>query len=292
LELPSESIKTWQIRATSRLAEAGLPSPKTDARELLKFVLGLDDTALFLSSDREVSAVQAGQLSALIEARAARIPLQHLLGEVEWGGVRLKSDRRALIPRPETEWLLHLALEALRGLPTPRVLDVGTGTGALALGLKFARPDAAVTASDLSSDALALAQENAALNGLDVQFAQTDLLRGISGPFDLIVSNPPYLPDADQHSADPEVRHDPALALYAGADGLSVARPLLAQARAALTGSTRAGGGVLLLELDPRNAPTLAAEARDLGAVADVLPDLAGRERFVRIIWPPITSTN
>lgn len=279
------TVKTWEIRATSRFAEAGLPSPKTDARELLKFVLKCDDTALFLSSDREVSEAQAAQLSALIEARAARIPLQHLLGEVEWGGVRLKSDGRALIPRPETEWLLHLALETLHGIPGPRVLDVGTGTGALALGIKAARLDAAVTASDISADALALAQENAALNRLEVQFHQADLLQGVSGPFDLIVSNPPYLPDADQHTADPEVRHDPDLALYAGADGLSVARPLLAQAQKAL-----AANGVLLLELDPRNAPTLAAEARSVGAVAEVLPDLAGRERFVQASWPPSSS--
>ncbi|ANE44689.1 peptide chain release factor N(5)-glutamine methyltransferase [Deinococcus puniceus] len=275
------TVNTWQLQASSRFAEIGLPSPKTDARELLKFVLGLSDTALFLSSDREVSEDQAARLLALIDARAARIPLQHLLGEVEWGGVRLKSDGRALIPRPETEWLLQLALEALRGRVNPRVLDVGTGTGALALGLKVARPDAAVTATDISAEALALAQENAALNGLDVQFMQADLLQGLAGPFDLIVSNPPYLPDADQHSADPEVRYDPHLALYAGADGLSVARPLLVQARAALV-----AGGVLLLELDPRNAPTLAAEARSLGAVAEVLPDLAGRERFVRASWP------
>ncbi|MFB9990773.1 peptide chain release factor N(5)-glutamine methyltransferase [Deinococcus oregonensis] len=286
------TVKAWELRAISRFAAAGLPSPRTDARELLKLVLGLSDTALFLASDREVLEAQAAQLSALIEARAARIPLQHLLGKVEWGGVRLKSDRRALIPRPETEWLLHLALEVLRGLPHPRVLDVGTGTGALALGLKFARPDAAVTASDLSADALALAQENAALNGLEVQWIQADLLQGIAGPFDLIVSNPPYLPGADQHTADPEVRHDPDLALYAGADGLSVARPLLAQARAALAESEGAGGGVLLLELDPRNAPTLAAEARDLGAETQVLPDLAGRERFVQIRWLNPASTS
>ncbi|UQN07387.1 peptide chain release factor N(5)-glutamine methyltransferase [Deinococcus sp. QL22] len=280
------TVKIWEIRAISRFVEVGLPSSKTDARELLKFVLRLDDTALFLSSDREVPEAQAAQLSALIDARAARIPLQHLLGEVEWGGVRLKADGRALIPRPETEWLLHLALETLRGTANPRVLDVGTGTGALALGIKVARPDAAVTASDISADALALAQENAALNELNVQFVQADLLHGLSGPYDLIVSNPPYLPDADQHSADPEVRHDPHLALYAGADGLSVARPLLAQARAALV-----AGGVLLLELDPRNAPTLAAEARSLGAVTEVLPDLAGRERFVQASWPPDVLT-
>ncbi|THF70684.1 peptide chain release factor N(5)-glutamine methyltransferase [Deinococcus sp. Arct2-2] len=280
------SIKAWQVQATSRFAEVGLLSPQTDARELLKFVLRLDDTALFLSSDREVSETQAAQLLALIDARAARIPLQHLLDEVEWGGVRLKSDGRALIPRPETEWLLHLALEALHGTVNPRVLDVGTGTGALALGIKFARSDAAVTATDISTEALALAQENATLNGLDVQFVQADLFRGISGSFDLIVSNPPYLPDTDQHSADPEVRHDPDLALYAGADGLSVARPLLAQVRAVLAQAGSTVGGVLLLELDPRNAPTLAAEARTLGAEAEVLPDLAGRERFVRVSWP------
>ncbi len=280
------TVKLWEVRATSRFAEAGLPSPRADARELLKFVLKWDDTAVFLSSDREVSEAQGAQLSALIDARAARIPLQHLLGEVEWGGVRLKSDGRALIPRPETEWLLHLALEALRGTAQPRVLDVGTGTGALALGIKAAHPGAAVTASDLSAEALALAQENAELNGLNVQFVEADLLQGLSGPFELIVSNPPYLPDADQHSADPEVRHDPDLALYAGADGLSVARPLLAQARAALV-----TGGVLLLELDPRNAPTLAAEARSLGAVAEILPDLTGRERFVRASWPPNVLT-
>ncbi|MDB5044121.1 MAG: glutamine methyltransferase, partial [Deinococcus sp.] len=175
------------MRAISRFAALGLPSPRTDARELLKFVLGLGDTALFLSSDREVSEAQAEQLVALIDARAARIPLQHLLGEVEWGSVRLKSDGRALIPRPETEWLLHLALEALRGTAHPRVVDVGTGTGALALGIKAGRPDAVVTATDISADALALAQENAALNGLEVQFVQADLLRGLPGPFDLIV---------------------------------------------------------------------------------------------------------
>jgi release factor glutamine methyltransferase len=289
--LPLATIKVWQVRATSRFAEVGLPSPKTDTRELLKFVLKLDDTALFLSSDREISEAQAAQLLALIDARAARIPLQHLLGEVEWGGVRLKSDGRALIPRPETEWLLYLALEALRGTAYPRVLDVGTGTGALALGLKLARPDAAVTATDISAEALALAQENAALNGLEVQFVQADLLQGISGPFDLIVSNPPYLPDTDQHSADPEVRHDPDLALYAGADGLSVARPLLAQVQAVLAQAGSKGGGVLLLELDPRNAPTLAAEARTLGAAAEVLPDLVGRERFVRVRWPAPAPT-
>lgn len=261
---------------------AGVPSPEADARALVRHALGLTGAALLTRAGEAVPDEGAARVWALVEERAARVPLQHLLGEVEWGGVRLRTDGRALVPRPETEWLLHLALEALRGVPAPRVLDVGTGTGALALGLKAARPDARVTATDLSPEALALAGENAALNGLDVAFVQGSLLTGLPGPFDLVLSNPPYLPDGDRAGADPEVRHDPDLALYAGADGLDVARPLAAEAGAAL-----APGGLLLLELDPRNAPTLAGELRAAGWEAEVLPDLTGRERFVRATPPP-----
>lgn len=138
-----------------------------------------------------------------------------------------------------------------------------------------------MTATDLSPGALTLARENAALNGLAVTLVEGSLLAGLPGPFNLIVSNPPYLPEGDRAGADPEVRHDPDLALYAGADGLEVARPLAAQARAAL-----APGGVLLLELDPRNAAPFASELRADGWRAEVLPDLAGRERFVRARLP------
>lgn len=271
--------------ARERLRGAGVPSPEVDARALAEHTLGLTGAALLTRAGEEVPDEQAARLRALIARRAARIPLQHLLGEVEWGGVRLRTDGRALVPRPETEWLLHLALEALYGVPAPRVLDVGTGTGALALGLKAARPDARVTATDLSPEALALAGENAALNGLDVALVGGNLLAGLPGPFDLIVSNPPYLPDGDRAGADPEVRHDPDLALYAGADGLAVARPL-----AAAAGAVLAPGGVLLLELDPRNAPTLAGELGAAGWRAGVLPDLTGRERFVRATRPPAVS--
>lgn len=266
-------------QATRRLRSAGVPSPEVDARLLLEHALNLSRTA-FLLRGREQIAPEAGASAwTLIERRAARTPLQHLLGEVEWGGLRLKTDARALIPRPETEWLLHLVTEDLRrlGLSAPRLLDVGTGTGALALALKAAWPQADVTASDLSADALALARENAALNGLEVRFVQTDLLAGLDGPFDLIVSNPPYLPDADREQADPEVRCDPALALYGGTDGLDLARPLAAEAAARLTPA-----GLLWLELDPRNAPAFAAELRGAGWKAEVQADLAGRERFVR----------
>lgn len=258
-----------------------MPSPEADARALVLHTLGLGASALLTRGGEVVPEAEGERLAGVIERRAARVPLQHLLGEVEWGGVRLRTDARALVPRPETEWLLHLALEALRPVPAPRVLDVGTGTGGLALGVAAARPDATVTATDLSPGALTLARENAALNGLAVTLVEGSLLAGLPGPFNLIVSNPPYLPEGDRAGADPEVRHDPDLALYAGADGLEVARPLAAQARAAL-----APGGVLLLELDPRNAAPFASELRADGWRAEVLPDLAGRERFVRARLP------
>ena len=271
------TLRQILLSSTEALRAAGVPSPEVDARALLLHALGLGSTALLLRAHEEVAAEDAARALALVAERAARVPLQHLLGEIEWGGVRLGSDARALVPRPETEWLLHLALEELRDVPAPRVLDIGTGTGALALGLKAARPDAALWATDLSPDALALARENAALNGLDVTFVAGSLCAGLRGPFDLIVSNPPYLPEEDRHGADPEVRRDPDLALYAGPDGLDVARPLAQEAGAALV-----PGGPLLLELDPRNAPTLAAELRAGGWQAEVRADLAGRGRFVR----------
>ncbi|KQR15716.1 peptide chain release factor N(5)-glutamine methyltransferase [Deinococcus sp. Leaf326] len=270
------TLRQLLLTSTETLRAAGVPSPEVDARALLLHALGLNSTALLLRAHEEMRPEDAARVGALTERRARRVPLQHLLGEIEWGGVRLGSDARALVPRPETEWLLHLALEEVRGVPAPRLLDIGTGTGALALGLKAARPDAAVWATDLSLDALALARENAALNGLHVTFVAGSLLAGLRGPFDLIVSNPPYLPEGDRPGADPEVRHDPDLALYAGPDGLDVARPLVRDAGPAL-----APGGALLLELDPRNAPTLAAELRAGGWQAEVRDDLAGRPRFV-----------
>ncbi|WP_221089299.1 peptide chain release factor N(5)-glutamine methyltransferase [Deinococcus aquaedulcis] len=263
-------------QGAAQLQAAGVPSPEVDARALLVLALNLSPTALLTRGHEPAPADGQARYEALLARRAARVPLQHLLGEVEWGGVRLRTDARALVPRPETEWLLHLALQALAGRHKPRVLDVGTGTGALALGLKAARPDAQVSATDLSEEALSLARENAALNGRDVAFVAGDLLAGLSGPFDLIVSNPPYLPETDAQAAQPEVAFDPPLALYGGPDGLAVARRLAAQA-----GATLVPGGELLLELDPRNAAPFAAELRAQGWQATTAPDLTDRERFV-----------
>lgn len=282
-ELLNSSIQTLQ--------NAGVPSPEVDARELVLHALGLNRTALLTRANEEISAADAAKVAALIEQRSARIPLQHLIGEVEWGGIRLKTDARALVPRPETEVLLTLARQNVERRTwnvekhsdhDPRstihdsltILDIGTGSGALALALKAALPDAQVWATDISAEALALARENAELNGLEVHFELGSLFADLRGPFDLIVSNPPYLPAADKLTADPEVRHDPEVALYSGSDGLDLARALVAQAAAFL-----APTGTLLLELDPRNVRQMAQEMR--GWHTEVWPDLTGRERFL-----------
>ncbi|WQE97121.1 peptide chain release factor N(5)-glutamine methyltransferase [Deinococcus sp. AB2017081] len=259
-----------------QLRRAGVPSPEVDARALLLHVLQLNPVHLITAPDALVPPGHADTLRHLTDRRAAREPLQYLLGTVEWGGLTLHVDPRALIPRPETEWLLHLTLRILRGVSAPRVVDVGTGSGALALGLRAARPDAHVTATDLSLDALALARENAAHTGLPITLRHADLLSGVPGPHDMVVSNPPYLPDADRDHAQPEVRHDPDHALYAGRDGLDIARRLVVQAHAHL-----APGGHLALELDPRNAPTLLDDLTHSGWTAQLHTDLTGRERFI-----------
>lgn len=280
----SLTLRDHLAAAVQTLRVAGVPSPEVDARALVLHALNLSPTAFLLRGSEEVAGADAERLGELIRQRAARTPLQHLLGMVDWGGVQLRVDGRALIPRPETEWLLHLALADLNGVSAPRVVDVGTGTGALALGVKMARPDAAVLGVDLSSEALALAGENAALNVMDVVFVESDLLANIPGTFDLILANLPYLPDADRAHADPEVRHDPDLALYSGPDGLLLARRLIPQAHTALTES-----GLLWLELDPRNAPAFAAELRAQGWAVTLHADLTGRERFVRAELTPLT---
>ncbi|WP_261663221.1 peptide chain release factor N(5)-glutamine methyltransferase [Deinococcus sp. Marseille-Q6407] len=281
-DLPAlPTLRDWELQAAAQLEAAGLPSPRSDAAALLEYGLGLSRTGRLLHQSDRLDMDGLARLDALLARRLRREPLQYLLGPLEWGGVQLHCDARALVSRPETEWLLHLALSDPAVPAAARVADIGTGSGALALGWKAARPGSRVTAVDLSTDALALAAENAALNGLEIQLLHGDLLAPLAGqpPADLILSNPPYLPDSDAGTLAPEVDHDPALALYGGPDGLTLARRLAAQASSALAPS-----GVLWLELDPRNAAAFAAELTAQGWQAQVHPDLTGRERFVRAV--------
>jgi release factor glutamine methyltransferase len=274
-------------KTTDFFAGRGIDSPRLNAEQIVGHALGLKRMQLYVQFERLLTEPELEKIRPLVKRRAQREPLQHILGTVEWGGLTLKCDKRALIPRPETEELLELVLERAAHAPdapsgSPRVLDLGTGTGALALGLAKAWPSAAVTALDASDEALALARENAAANGLAerVAFLKSDWFSALPADsvFDVIVSNPPYLTDAEVEAAEPEVRlHDPLSALVAPDSGLADLKTIIAGAAPRL-----APGGLIALETGVgQHAALLAALA-----AADLLDgesclDLRGRERFV-----------
>lgn len=267
----------------ARLEGAGVEGARAEASALLGALLGLSRTELWLERARVLSPAEAARLEAWLERRARREPLQHITGRAPFWGLELTVGPAVLVPRPETERLVELVLDDLRGVPAPKVLDVGTGSGAVALALKLERPDALVLASDLSEAALEVARANAIRHGLELAFARSDLLlgdevRSFARAADAIVANLPYLPEGDRARVPPEVRHDPEIALYAGADGLALYRRLERQAAELLEPGAR-----LWLELDPRNLRQAEREARGWGG-AETFTDLAGRERFLRLL--------
>jgi release factor glutamine methyltransferase len=261
----------------ARFTRAGIPSPKVDAEWLLEDTLGWSRTRRVLEAEIVLSPKKLEMIESLAVRREAREPLQWILGSSEFYGLKIHVRAGVLIPRPETERLVELALERLRVMPgTPRVLDLGCGTGAIALCIKSEQPRANVLASDINPEAVKLTLENATRLNLEIDVRETSLFDSIEGKFDLIVSNPPYLPELDAAMLEPEVRREPATALFSGPDGLDLTRALVRTARERLGPS-----GWLLLELDPRNAPVMRQELEDTGWRARLEADLAGRERFI-----------
>ncbi|MDQ3859840.1 MAG: peptide chain release factor N(5)-glutamine methyltransferase [Actinomycetota bacterium] len=257
------------------LASAGVPEPGVDAEVLVAHVLQVARSALS-GRGEELGQGDVDQLRSLVRRRRTREPLQHVLGE--WGFRRLVLgvDRRALVPRPETEIVVERCLALIARLPAPRVLDVGTGSGAIALALADEHRGAHVDATDASAPALTLARENARRTGLAdrVRFAHGELFAGLDGPFDLVVSNPPYVPEEELASLEPEVRdHEPRDALV----GPGVTQAVAREARAVL-----ARGGRLVLEVGDGQARGVERLLAHLGyEEVTVTPDLAGRERVV-----------
>jgi release factor glutamine methyltransferase len=268
-------------RSTDFLARHGVENPRLNAEHLIGHALGLGRMQLYLQFERPLAEAELGRIRPLVKRRSEREPLQYILGTVEFGGLTLKVDRRALIPRPETERLLELALAAAPAGPL-RILDLGTGSGALALALARARPEAAVTGVDREESALALARENAAASGLAdrVAWVRSDWFRGVpeEATFDLIVANPPYLADTELAGVEPEVRdHEPRSALTSGPRGTEDLESILRDAR----GRLRAGGA-LWCETGPEQHAHLLAFANTAGyGRAESHRDLTGRERFL-----------
>lgn len=259
---------------SAELAAAGCPSPRVDAEWLVAHVTGGTRTDLHIA-DRPLDEAELGRLRSLVWRRREREPLAYVLGEWGFRRLTLVVDSRVLIPRPETEVVVERCLELLEGLDNPRVLDVGVGSGAIALAIADERPDAQVVATDSSADALAVAEENRrrlALNGR-IELRQGDLLAGVQGPFDLVVSNPPYVPVEDVPGLPPEVLREPRGALV----GSGRHEEIAGAARDVL-----ASGGFLVLEVGDGQAPSVAAGVRALGyEEVATTADLAGRERVV-----------
>ena len=257
--------------AVVALSAAGVDTPRLDAEVLLAHALDVDRTALFVDRDLRVEgpAVRAFQ-DAVRRRSVGREPVAYITGVKGFRHIDLHVDGRVLIPRPDTEILVEAALDLPRGA---RVIDVGTGSGAVALALKDERPDLDVTGTDASPGALAVARANAARLGLDVRFREADLLDG-AGEVDAVLSNPPYVEDGTP--LQPEIeRHEPPVALYAGGDGLAVIRRLAAQAGAS-------AARLLALEVGMGQAAEVAAVLRDAGfATTATRRDLAGIERVV-----------
>jgi len=222
-----------------------IENPRLNAEHLLAHVLGRKRIELYLDFERKLTETELGPLRDLVKRRSEGEPLQHLLGTVEFCGHVFLCDKRAMVPRPETEELVELLKSEIQD-PKSQIVDVGTGSGVIALSLAAEFPEARIFAVDVSDDALALAQENAIRLDLSgrVQFLKSRLLETTEGPFDLIVANLPYISTQDRRTLSREVLRDPEIALFAGARGDELVRELINQA------PTRLGpGGTLALEI-------------------------------------------
>ena len=269
-------------KTTGFFADKGIENPRLNAELLVGHALGLKRMQLYLKFEQPLTEAELEKIRPLVRRRSAREPVQYIVGETEFFGLKLKTDRRALIPRPETERLLEIVVTRLAGSPPARVLDLGTGSGAIALGLATAFPAAVVTAVDSSENALALARENAAALGLAerVNFLSSDWFSALpaGGLFELVVANPPYLSADETAQAAPEVRDfEPVAALTAGGQGLDELKKILADAPRFL-----APGGLLALETGiAQHAELLRLAAAAGFSPAESLSDLAGRDRYV-----------
>lgn len=269
--------------ATARLAAAGIEDARDEARALLRHALGLDAAGMLARGAEALSEEEAACFDALIVRRAAREPLSQIIGSVGFWTLDLIVTRDVLTPRSDTETVVEAALACLPDRAAPwRILDIATGSGAIALALLSELPNASAIATDISAAALEIAKANAARNGLSgrIAFHQTSWADGLDGPFDLLVSNPPYIAPDVIDTLAPEVRDfEPRLALDGGRDGLEPYPHLLREVRRLLV-----PGGHAFLEIGyDQGAAALALAGAAGFEAARVLTDLAGRDRVLAV---------
>lgn len=280
----TEPARDWTLRdvvawMTDDLRKRGVEGARLDAELIVAQALGIDRIKVIISGERSLSPAELETIRALFRRRRTAEPVAYLRGEREFYGRRFRVDRRVLVPRPDTEILVEVALERLRGRDlSARVLDLCTGSGCVAITLKLERPTIAVDATDLSAEALAVARDNAQRLGAiwNVRFAVGDLLAP-GGPYDLITANPPYIATSEIATLQADIRdHEPRLALDGGADGLDLVRRIVAAAPRALR-----PGGALAMEIGAGQADEVAALfAKDFTDIKKTR-DYGGHDRVV-----------
>ena len=267
------------------LRKAGIDEAPLEAEVLVRHVTGIDRAALYADPDRTITDAESRQLAALLARRLQREPLPYIMGHWEFYGLDYIVNNSVLIPRPETETLVEealiTALPMAQGNQPITIVDVGTGSGCVALTLAKHLPQASVVATDVSPDALAVARQNIERhNGQSqVRLVECDLISGVEGPIDIIVSNPPYIPDGDIPTLQPEVaNYEPRVALGGGDDGLSIIRRLLDHSSKLLSPN-----GAVILEFNPPQADALVSMALSIwpNAKPRVVKDLAGLDRVL-----------
>ena len=278
--------------ARRQLVAAGIPADEAafDAELLMRDVLVWDRATWLTRRDEASSPGLAQALGALVARRAGREPTAYIRGVQEFYGRAFHVGPGVLIPRPETELLVDEVRSVLAGRAAPRVADIGTGSGCLAVTVALECPEATVVATDISAAALHIARTNAGAYGVSarVSFVETSFLTGVAGRFDLVVTNPPYVPESDAPLLAPEVAgHEPATALFGGPDGLRDVRVIVALAATAL-----APGGALVMEIGAGQWPTVRTvlEEAGLGTHAHVRHDLQGIPRAVVATRGGLTS--
>ena len=264
--------------ADEYLSRRGIERARFEAELIFSQALGLSRIQLYMDLDRPLTPEERERALALVARRGKREPLAYVLGEWGFRRLTLKTDARALVPRPETEILVERALALIEELEEPRVLDAGTGSGAIALAIADEHPGAHIVALDASAEALELARENAEACGLELELRLGDIRDPIESEFDLVVSNPPYVLPEEIETLEPEVRDwEPREALV----GVGVPEALAGRARELLV-----SGGWLAVELGEGQQKTYAALLGDLGYQAvTITPDMTGRERVVEARW-------
>lgn len=288
------SLRAFVLDRARRFAAAGIQpdEARLDAELLTRVLLGWDRATFIVNEGARVPPGFEQAYARLCERRERREPMAYILGRCEFWGLELEATPAVLIPRPETEQIVEEALARFAGTGGPdRILDIGTGSGCLAVALAREFPRARVVATDVSRAALDVAARNARRHDVEtrVAFVRGSLFAPVEGRFDLMVSNPPYVPDGDRAALQPETRdHEPALALFAGPDGLEVIRPMMARARPHLR-----PGGWLLFEFGFGQADAVGALIEATGPWDDValVPDLQGIPRTA-VVRHPLSSTD